>query len=245
MNLKNKTVVVTGGANGIGKSIAKELVKEECKVIILDIDDKEGRNIQIASKAKIEFINVDISNEKQIEEISRYIENKYGIVDILINNAAKQTENKFFEMSVKEFREIIDINLVGTFICSNILGKLMKRGSKIINMLSVHYNKPRKNKYHYDASKAGIAMLTQEMALELADKGITVNGISYGACNTPMNSNWINDGAIVNNTLKKIPLKWIAEPEKIARLTVVILKEFSDYATGSIFNIDGGRNLTY
>lgn len=245
MNLKNKKVVVTGGANGIGKSIAKELVEEECKVIILDIDDKEGKNIQIASKGKIEFINVDISDEKQIEEISKYIENKYGIIDILINNAAKQTENEFFKMSVKEFREIIDTNLVGTFICSSIFGKFMKSGSKIINMLSVHYNKPRKNKYHYDASKAGIAMLTQEMALELADKGITVNGISYGACNTPMNSNWIDNEDIVNNTLNKIPLKWIAEPEEIARFTIVILKEFSDYATGSIFNIDGGRNLTY
>lgn len=245
MNLKNKIVVVTGGANGIGKSIAKELVEEECKVIILDIDDKEGKNIQIASKGKIEFINVDISDEKQIEEISKYIENKYGIIDILINNAAKQPENEFFKMSVKEFREIIDTNLVGTFICSSIFGKFMKSGSKIINMLSVHYNKPRKNKYHYDASKAGIAILTQEMALELADKGITVNGISYGACNTSMNSNWIDNEDIVNNTLNKIPLKWIAEPEEIARFTIVILKEFSDYATGSIFNIDGGRNLTY
>lgn len=244
MDLKNKTVVVTGGANGIGKSIAKELVKEKCKVIILDINDKEGRDVQIISKGKIEFINVDISNEKQVEEISKYIENKYSIIDILINNAAKQTENEFFKMSVKEFREIIDTNLVGTFICSSTFGKFMKSGSKIINMLSVHYNKPRKNKYHYDASKAGIAMLTQEMALELADKGITVNGISYGACNTPMNSNWIDNEDIVNNTLNKIPLQWIAEPEEIAKFTIVILKEFSDYTTGSIFNIDGGRSLT-
>lgn len=244
MTLKNKIVVVTGGASGIGKSIAEELAKEECKVIILDIDDKEGKKIQIASKGKIEFINVDITREKQIEEIYKYIEDKYRRVDILINNAAKQTENKFFEMSVNEFRGIVNTNLIGTFICSNIFGKSMKKGSKIINMLSVHYNKPRRNKYHYDASKAGIAMLTQEMALELADKGITVNGISYGACNTPMNSNWIDDEDMVNNTLKKIPLKWIAEPEEIARFTIVILKEFSDYATGSIFNIDGGRNLT-
>ena len=244
MILKNKIVIVTGGANGIGRSIAMELAKEECKVIILDIDDKEGKKAQEKSNGKIEFVNANISDENQIEEINKYIENKYGKVDILINNAAKQTENKFFEMSAKEFREIIDANLVGTFVCSNIFGRLIKRGGKIINMLSVHYNKPRKNKYHYDASKAGIAMLTQEMALELADEGITVNGISYGACNTSMNSSWISDETIVNNTLNKIPLRWIAEPEEIARFTVVILKEFIDYTTGSIFNIDGGRNLT-
>ena len=244
MNLKEKTVIITGGAKGIGKAIALELLKEKCRVIILDIDKIEGRKLQNDLNDMIKFININISKEEQVKKACDYIINKYKKIDILINNAAKQTENEFFKMSVKEFREIIDTNLVGTFICSSILGKFMKSGSKIINMLSVHYNKPRKNKYHYDASKAGIAMLTQEMALELADKGITVNGISYGACNTPMNSNWIDNEDIVNSTLKKIPLKWIAEPEEIARFTAVILKEFSDYATGSIFNIDGGRSLS-
>ena len=213
MALKEIVVIVTGGAKGIGKSIAEEFVRESCQVIILDVDSKEGKKIQNNSKGKIEFANVDISKEEQVKEISKYIMNKYGSIDILINNAAKQTENKFFEMSVKEFREIIDTNLIGTFICSNIFGKSMRKGSKIINMLSVHYNKPRKNKYHYDASKAGIAMLTQEMALELSDKGITVNGISYGACDTPMNSNWINDNELVNKTLNKtVPTPAIVLP---------------------------------
>lgn len=244
MEIKDKVVVITGGAKGIGEAIALELLKEKCRVTILDIDKNKGRKLQNDLNNMIEFINIDISKEERVKEASEYIMSKYKKIDILINNAAKQTENEFFKMSVKEFREIINTNLVGTFICSNIFGKSMKKGSKIINMLSVHYNKPRKNKYHYDASKAGIAMLTQEMALELADKGITVNGISYGACNTPMNSNWIDNKDILNNTLKKIPLKWIAEPEEIATFVRVILENFSDYATGSIFNIDGGRNLT-
>ena len=243
MNLKEKTAIITGGAKGIGKAIAFELLKEKCKVIILDIDKIEGRKLQNDLNDMIEFINIDISKEEQVKEACDYIISKYKKIDILINNAAKQTENEFFKMSVREFREIIDTNLIGTFICSNIFGKSMRKGSKIINMLSVHYNKPRKNKYHYDASKAGIAMLTQEMALELSDKGITVNGISYGACDTPMNSNWINDNELVNKTLNKIPLKWIAKPEEIARFTKIVLQEFSDYATGSIFNIDGGRSL--
>lgn len=240
---KRKTVIITGGAKGIGKAIALELLKEKCRVIILDIDKIEGRKLQNDINDMTEFINIDISKEEQVKEASENITSKYKKIDILINNAAKQTENKFFEMSVKEFREVVDTNLIGTFICSNILGRKMKKGSKIINMLSVHYNKPRKNKCHYDAPKAGIAMLTQEMVLELSDSGITVNGISYGACNTPMNSNWINDNELVNKTLNKIPLKWIAKPEEISRFTTVILKEFSDYTTGSIFNIDGGREF--
>ncbi len=84
-------------------------------------------------------------------------------------------------MRIEEFKSVIDVNLNGTFICSNVIGKVMNKGSKIINMLSVHYNLPRKNKYHYDSSKAAVAMLTKEMALDVAEKGITVNAISYGA----------------------------------------------------------------
>lgn len=115
---------------------------------------------------EIEFINIDISREDQVKEASKYIMGKYENIDILINNAAKQTENKFFEMSVKEFKEIIDTNLIGNFICSSVFGEKMKEGSKIINMLSVHYNKPRKNKYSYDASKAGIAWAETDEEIE-------------------------------------------------------------------------------
>lgn len=244
MDLKGKVVIITGGAKGIGKSIAVELSNSWCKVIVLDTDKLGGKKLQKELNNKIEFINIDIAEEKQVKKTCEYIIEKYKNIDILINNAAKQTESEFFDMSVRDFKEIVDTNLVGTFICSNIFGKEMKKGSKIINMLSVHYNKPRKNKYSYDASKAGIAMLTQGMALELADKGITVNGISYGACDTPMNNNWINNEKIVNKTLNMIPLRWIAKPEEIARFTKIVIQEFSDYATGSIFNIDGGRSLT-
>lgn len=244
MEIKDKVVVITGGANGIGKACAQELHKTYANIIIAEIDKKNGEDIKKILGNRCSFVKTDITMEREVIKLKEFIMSKYGRIDILINNAAKQTENSFFNMKVNEFKSVIDTNINGTFICSNILGKEMKKGSKIINMLSVHYNKPRKNKYHYDASKAGIAMLTKEMALELIDKGITVNGIAYGACNTPMNANWINNIEKVNETISKIPLRWIAEPEEIARFVRVILEDFSDYATGSIFNIDGGRSLT-
>ena len=244
MDFKDKVVVITGGANGIGKACAQELYKTDANIIIADIDKKNGEDIEKILGNRCSFVKTDITMEKEVIKLKEFIMSEYGRIDILINNAAKQTENNFFNMKVNEFKSVIDTNINGTFICSNILGKEMKNGSKIINMLSVHYNKPRKNKYHYDASKAGIAMLTKEMALELADKGITVNGIAYGACNTPMNIDWINNMEKVNETINKIPLKWIAEPKEIATFVRVILEKFSDHATGSIFNIDGGRSLT-
>ena len=244
MKIKNKVVVITGGANGIGRSCAFKIARKGGIVILADIDEKNGKKTEKELANKSHFIKTDITKETDVINLKEFVMSKYGKIDILINNAAKQTENSFFNMKPEEFKSIIDTNLNGTFICSNILGKEMKNGSRIINMLSVHYNKPRKNKYHYDASKAGIAILTKEMALELVEKGITVNGISYGACDTPMNKEWINDEEKIKKTLEKIPLKWIAKPEEIATFVINILENFSDYTTGSIFNIDGGRELT-
>ena len=244
MEINNKVTIITGGANGIGKACAFKLAEKGGIVILADIDAKNGKKTERELANKCHFIKTDITKETDVINLKDFVMSKYGKIDILINNAAKQTENSFFNMKPEEFKSIVDTNLNGTFICSNILGKEMKNGSKIINMLSVHYNKPRKNKYHYDASKAGIAILTKEMALELVEKGITVNGISYGACDTLMNKKWINDEEKRKKTLQKIPLRWIAKPEEIATFVINILENFSDYATGSIFNIDGGRELT-
>lgn len=241
MEIKNKTIIITGGARGIGKACALELAKKEAKVIIADIHQLE--NEEEFKKLNCLFIRTDITMENEVEKLRDFAMEKTGKIDVLINNAAKQTQNEFFKMSPSEFKEVIDVNLNGTFICSHIIGKEMKPSSKIINMLSVHYDLPRKNKYHYDASKAGVAILTKEMALDLVEKGITVNGISYGACNTPMNSDWLNDEKKVETTLSKIPLRWIAQPEEIAKFTSNILENFSDYTTGTIFTIDGGRNI--
>lgn len=243
MEIKNKVIIITGGSNGIGKACAVNFVSNNAKVIIADVDEKNGKAVKEVLGQNCMFVKTDVTNEKDVINLRNIVMKKFKRIDVLINDAAKQTQNNFFDMSPKEFKDVIDVNLNGTFICSNILGKEMLSGSHIINMLSVHYDKPRTRKYHYDASKAAVSMLTKEMGMELASKGINVNGISYGACNTPMNADWLDDEEKVNETLSKIPLKWIAEPEEIAEFVKVILEKFCDYSTGSIFNIDGGRSL--
>lgn len=244
MEINNKVAIITGGANGIGKACALDFIKEGATVVIADIDEENGKITEQKLGKNCLFKKVDITNENDVIKLKDFIMNEYGRIDILINNAAKQTEEDFFEMKPSVFKCVVDTNLNGTFICSSILGKEMQSGGKIINMLSVHYNKPRKNKYHYDASKAGVAMLTKEMALAFDEKGITVNAISYGACYTPMNKDWLDDEKLVKRTLDRIPLRWIAKPEEISSFVINILKNFSEYTTGSIFNIDGGRELT-
>ena len=240
MELKDKVIVVTGGAMGIGKACAETFIKDGAKVIIADFSET-GKTT--AEEAGCDFFRADIASEADIAGLRDYILEKYGQLDFLVNNAAKQTEHSFFEMSVDEFASVVNVNLTGTFACMRILGEIMKPGSSILNMLSVHYEQPRLNKFHYDASKAGVAMLTKEAALALSGRGITVNGISYGAVLTPMNRDMILHPENMEKAKEKIPLRWIATAEEIASFAKTILKEFSQYATGSVFTIDGGRRL--
>ena len=147
MKLLNKVVVITGGANGIGKECALCFRREGSFIVIADIDEVNGKIVEASLGEKGCFIKTDISNKDDVERLRELVLNKYEKIDILINTAAKQTQNSFFEMGIEEFKAVIDVNLNGTFICSNIIGKVMKEGSKIINILSVHYDLPRKNKY--------------------------------------------------------------------------------------------------
>lgn len=242
MDLENKIIVITGASNGIGKECVRTFLSKNAKVFGIDLDKRNGARLE-KNKGNFTFIRGDISNEEDMFKVKEHILSATGKIDILINNAAKQTSSSFFETTVKDFKKVIETNLIGTFISSRILGELMGEGGKIINMLSVHSEIVRKNKYAYDASKAGIEMLTKEMALELVERRISVLGISYGACNTSMNKEWIKIKEKRDETLKKIPMKWIAEPNEIANLVMEVLEKFSDYTTGSIFTIDGGRSL--
>ncbi len=242
MNFKNKIVVITGASNGIGKACAESFLTKNARVYGIDTDKDNGEKIEEKFK-NFTYIQGDISNEIDISRAKKIILDKEGKVDILINNAAKQTSSSFFETSIEDFKNVINTNLIGTFICSKIIGELIDNNGKIINMLSVHSEVVRKNKYAYDASKAGIEMLTKEMALEFVDSDISVLGISYGACNTDMNKEWINIKEKRNETLEKIPMKWIAEPKEISNFVISVLENFSDYTTGNIFTIDGGRSL--
>ena len=141
------------------------------------------------------------------------------------------------------WQQIINTNYFGT--CNMIYNayKIMNKDSTILNILSVHSNKPRVNKYAYDSSKSALEIFTKELALEFANKGITINALSFGAVNTDMNEEWKSSPENKEVALSKVPLKIIFEPEQIANFCFTIINEFAHYTTGSIFTIDGGRSL--
>lgn len=251
MNCENTVdmpvVLITGAGQGIGKACAKVFAENKFKVVIADLNLSNANAVcgnlrELGLEAM--SLYVDISDSKSIDDMINCIVSKYNKVDVLINNASVQSVYNVLELPESEWRRVIDVNLTGTFLCSCRVVKCMKNSGKIINMLSVHHDRPRKNKVHYDCAKAGVAMLTKEMALELAENNITVNAISFGAVDTPMNSDWINDKVKLKDTLNKIPLKKIFSSNDIAQFTYNIVTNFSGDTTGSIFTIDAGRSLT-
>lgn len=240
-HLNKKVVLITGGAGGIGKATAMKFKQEGSIVIVID-NDKFGCN-HIKKYNDLIVYNCDITNYKKMNLIIEEIFLKYGNIDILINNAAIQTCSNVLEIDLDDWKKVIDVNINGTFIVSQLVAKRMKNNSTILNIISTHYNKPRIHKLHYDISKAGLEIMTKGFALELSERKITVNALAIGATFTNMNKGFDLDKESVNRTRERIPLKKICEPEEIATYIYNVINDFSIATTGSVFTIDGGRNL--
>ena len=236
---KNKVVLITGGAEGIGKATVLKFIKNS-KVIVIDKDQEACKELK-NKYPDIEVYNNDITDLDKIREIINIIFKKYNNIDVLINNAAIQTTCNLMDIDIEDWNNVINVNLNGTFIISQSVAKKMKKNSTILNIISTHYNKPRGTRLHYDISKAGVAMMTKAFALELADSNITVNALAIGATYTKMNYDFDTEKVLESTT--KIPLKHICKPEEVAEYIYNIVNSFSKHSTGSIFTIDGGRNL--
>jgi len=238
----SKNIIVTGSAKGIGLACAKLFLEKGYQVIGLD-NDAIAINELIKSNIGIDYICCDISNSKDILKVCKEIISKYQKIDILINNAAIQINDNFEEYTYENWSKVMNTNYFGACNCISSFIKYMPKDSTVLNILSVHSNKPRKNRNAYDSSKSALEMLTKELALEFADKGITINALSFGAVNTNMNKSWEKNPTEKQEALSKVPMKIIFEDKNIAHFAYVITSEFSKYTTGSIFIVDGGRSL--
>lgn len=242
--IENKVVLVTGGANGIGKSIVKKFNVNNNTVIVID-NDKEACDKLKNENEFINFYTEDITNFERIETIVEDIFDKYRNIDILINNVGIQTINPISKLSIDEWNRVLNVNLNANFYLTQLVSNRMKNESTILNITSTHYNKPRTDHAHYDISKAGIAILTKLYALELANRNITVNALAVGATYSKMNEIFEYDKEKEIVAKNKIPMKHICTCKEIADYTYNIIKDFSKHTTGSIFIIDGGRNLIW
>ncbi len=248
MKLKNKISLITGAGQGIGKAIALAFAKEGSNVVINDIDLDKANDVAeevIAFGRRAVAIKADVSQSKDVSNMVKEVIKNFGRIDILVNNAGIQTIAPFLVLTEEEWQKVIDVNLKGTFLCSQIVAREMvkhKKG-KIINISSIHQSIPRCNKAHYDASKAGIEILTKDVALELAEYKINVNCIAPGAIATPMNKDILNSPKKLAETNSKIPWKRMGKPEEVAQVAIYLASDDADYITGTTICIDGGLSL--
>lgn len=238
--LKNKTVIVTGAAKGIGKAIALEFAKEGANIVInfrTTSPDDVVKEIQ-SFGVKCISIQSDISNFQDAEKLISQANSEFGSVDILVNNAGITKDTLLMRMSEEDFDSVIDTNLKGSFNTIKHASKFMlkQKSGNIINISSVVGLTGNVGQVNYSASKAGIIGLTYSVARELAPRGITCNAIAPGFIKTDMTD--VLSDTIKDSILNTIPLKRFGDSFEVAQTAIFLAK--NKYITGQVIAVDGG-----
>ena len=236
-------VLVTGASKGIGEATALKFAKNGYDVVINYYSDTVCANKVKENVGKYGvkclLCKCDISNEEEVKNMVDDIINKFGSIDVLVNNAGIANDTLPFEKNVDDFKRVLDVNLIGTYLVSKYVIKHMKNGS-IINISSTNaLNQYYPYSLDYDASKAGVISLTHNLATELSPN-IRVNAVCPGWVNTDMNKQLDDD--YINDECKNILLGRFAEPKEIANVIYFLASEYASYINNSIIRVDGGTN---
>ena len=247
MELSGKTALVTGAGRGIGAAIAKKLADKGATVIInYSGNDKAAQDTldDIAADGnKAEIYKCNVADYEEVEQMIQYVVQKYKKIDILINNAGITRDGLIMRMSEKDFDDVIDVNLKGTFNCIRHVARQMikQRCGRIVNMSSVVGIAGNAGQVNYAASKAGVIGITKSAAKELAARGITVNAIAPGYIDTDMTRVLSDD--IKDDIVSQIPLKRMGQVSDIADAAVFLVSDRASYITGQVLSVDGGMNM--
>jgi len=255
--LQGQRAIVTGANSGIGEAIARGLAEAGAAVVVNYVSAPERAEKVVAdiraTGGRALAVRADVSSEEDVQGMFQRAFSEFGTIDILINNAGLQQDAPFHEMTLAQWRKVIDVNLTGQFLCAReAVREFLRRGvipelscsaGKIICVSSVHDVIPWAGHANYAASKGGVAMLMKTMAQELAMKKIRINSISPGAIKTPINAVAWDTEVAEASLLKLIPYYRVGEPHDIARAAVWLASDHSDYVTGATLYVDGGMTL--
>jgi 3-oxoacyl-[acyl-carrier protein] reductase len=241
--LQDKVAIVTGASRGIGRAAAIALATEGAQVVV-----NYARSSGVADGVVVEItaaggsaisLQADVSQADQVDALIKATQEKWGRIDVLVNNAGITRDTLLLRMKPEDWQAVIDLNLTGVFLCTRAVSKLMlkQRSGRIINIASVAGLMGNPGQANYSAAKAGVIGFTKTVAKELAPRGVTVNAVAPGFIQTDMTADLPNTEEI----LKLIPLGRYGQPEEIAGAIRFLASDpAAAYITGQVLTVDGG-----
>lgn len=232
-----RDAVVIGGASGIGKAVAHTLAADGCRVTVADRDSAGARSVAAELGDPHTAATVEVTDEASVAALFT------GPVDVVVNTAGFSNVGLIVDMAVEGFREVIDVCLTGAFIVTKYAGRQLRDGGVLVSMSSLNARQPAVAMSAYCAAKAGLSMLTQVAALELAPRGIRVNAVAPGFVHTPLTAPAAAIPGVVEEYLENTPLGRAGTPQDVADAVAFLCSPAASWLTGEVIDLNGGAHL--